>query len=183
LQNPDFVVDPFHQTKTDLVLWMTVGGNTLPMGFNHLSELPVRLQTLPFQAVFPALDMDVSWEVKINETVIAQGSNTKYGYSPIWGGGRSGLAIGTVSTEKGKEYTLYVFTKNVSSDWNQGNPYIEVGLHPSKLEGYLVLQRFGLIIACSFGVVLVVVALIYVVAKRKMASNKPFQTDAAKLRG
>ena len=128
-------------------------------------------------------DIDVSWEVKVNEAVIAQGSNSKYGYSPIWGGDRSGLVIGTVSTEKGKEYTLHIFTKNVSSDWNQGNPYIEVGLHPSKLEGYLVLQIFGLIIACSFGVVLVVVVLFYDVAKRKMASNKPFQTDAENPRG
>ena len=122
-------------------------------------------------------DIDVLWEVKVDEAVIAQGSNTKFGYSPIWGGGRSGLAIGTVSAEKGNEYTLYVFTKNVSSDWNQADPYIEVGLHPSKLEGYLVLQIVGLLVASVFGVVLLVVALIYVVATRKTTSNNAPQSS------
>ncbi len=39
---------------------MTVGGNTLPMGFNQFGELPVRFQTLPFQAVFPALEEGTS---------------------------------------------------------------------------------------------------------------------------
>lgn len=120
-------------------------------------------------------DIDVLWEVKVDEAVIAQGSNTKYGYSPIWGGGRSGLVIGTVSAEKGKEYNLYVFTKNTSSDWNQADPYVEVGLHPSKLEGYLALQIVGLLIASVFGVILLVVALVYVVTKRKMASNNASQ--------
>ena len=88
--------------------------------------------------------INVSWEVKNNGAVIAQGSNTNYGYSPIWGGGRSGLDIGTFSAEKGQEYTLSIFTKNISNDWNLAKPYIEVGLHPNKLETYLVLQLLGL---------------------------------------
>jgi len=58
LQHPDLVVDPFDQAKADLVIRMTVGGNTFPMGFNQLSKLPVRFQALPFQAVFPALEED-----------------------------------------------------------------------------------------------------------------------------
>ena len=116
--------------------------------------------------------IDVSWEVKDNEAVIAQGSNTKFGYSPIWGGGRSGLAIGTVRAEKGKEYTLSVFTRNASSDWNLAKPYIEVGLHPNKLEAYLVLQLFGLIIVSLLGAALVVVVF---VGKRYMASSKATQ--------
>jgi len=113
--------------------------------------------------------IDVSWVIKDNEVVIAQGSNTKYGYSPIWGGGRSGLAIGTVSADKGKEYSLFVFTKNTSSDWNLAKPYVEVGLHPSKLESYLVLQLFGILIMSVFGVTLIIAVF---VGKRNMASNK-----------
>ncbi len=35
---------------------MTIGGNAIPMGFNQLGKLPIRLQSLPFQAVFPALE-------------------------------------------------------------------------------------------------------------------------------
>ena len=56
MQNPDFVVDAFDQSKTDFVLWMTIGGNAIPMGFNQLGKLPIRLQSLPFQAVFPTLE-------------------------------------------------------------------------------------------------------------------------------
>jgi len=112
--------------------------------------------------------LDVSWEVKDNEAVIAQDSNTKYGYSPIWGGGRSGLAIGTISAEKGKEYSLFVYTKNTSTDWNLAKPYVAVGLHPNKLEGYLVLQLLGILILSVFGVALVIVLFF---GKRSMASK------------
>jgi hypothetical protein len=56
LQNTNLVVDAFNQTETHFVLGIAVGGNTLPMGFNQLGELPVRFQTLPFQAVFPAFE-------------------------------------------------------------------------------------------------------------------------------
>ena len=85
-------------------------------------------------------EIELSWLVKNNGAVIAQGSNTKYGYSPIWGGGHSGLTVGTISAEKGNEYSLSISTNNVSSDWNDASPYVEVELHPAKLENYLVLQ-------------------------------------------
>ncbi len=111
-------------------------------------------------------NIDVSWKVTLDEAVIAQGSITQYGYSPIRGGGRSGLAIGSFSAEKGNEYTLDIVTKNKSIDWNQADPYIEVGLHPAKLEGYLVLQIFGLLIVSALGIVLMVMTLIFFVAKR-----------------
>jgi len=124
-------------------------------------------------------EIDLSWEVKLDDSVIARGSNTEYGYSPVWNDYRSGLSIGTVSAERGNEYTLSVFTKNVSSDWNQAEPYVEVGLHPAKLEGYLVLQLFGLLIVSVLGVVLVIVLLLHYVSKRKMASNNRLQVDAA----
>ena len=121
--------------------------------------------------------INVSWEVINNGAIIAQGSNTSYGYSPIWGGGRSGLDIGTFSAEKGQEYTLSIFTKNISNDWNLAKPYIEVGLHPNKLESYLALQLLGLLFVSLFGVLLVIVLLLHVVGKRRTASNKaPQQT-------
>lgn len=120
-------------------------------------------------------DIKVSWEVTRNGVVIAQGSNTEYGYSPIWGDGHSGLTIGTVTADKGHQYTLSIFTNNVSPDWNLAKPYVEVGLHPSKLEGYLVLQLLGLIVVSALGVVLVVLVLIYLVGKRRAASNKASQ--------
>lgn len=124
-------------------------------------------------------EIDLSWEVKANESVIAHGSNKEYGYSPIWNDYSSGLAIGTVTAERGVEYILSVFTHNISYDWNQAEPHVEVGLHPVKLEGYLVLQIFGLLITSVFGVALVVAALIHFVGKRNMASNKRLQNDAA----
>ena len=33
---------------------MTIGGNAIPMGFNQLGKLSIRLQSLPFQAVLPS---------------------------------------------------------------------------------------------------------------------------------
>jgi len=56
LQPPDFVVDPFNQSKADFIVRMTVGDNAIPMEFDHRSKLPVRFQALPFQAVFPAIE-------------------------------------------------------------------------------------------------------------------------------
>lgn len=124
-------------------------------------------------------EIDLLFEVKVDDSVIAHGSNTEYGYSPIWNDHRSGLAIGTVNAERGKVYTLSVFTKNVSTDWNQTEPYVEVGLHPAKLEGYLVLQIFGLLTVAVFGVVLIITVLLHFISKRNMASNKRLQIDAA----
>jgi hypothetical protein len=115
--------------------------------------------------------IEVSWTVKTNDSVVAQGSNKEYGYSPIMGGGHSGLAIGTVSAEKGKEYHLSVSTKNVSADWNKVAPYVEVGLHPAKLESYIVLQLFGALITTLFAVILIVVAALHFISKSRSASN------------
>ena len=56
MENPDFVVHPFDQSQTDFVLGMTVGGNAIPMGGNQLGKLPIWLQSLPVQAVLPALE-------------------------------------------------------------------------------------------------------------------------------
>ena len=39
---------------------MTIGDNTIPMGFNQPGKLPIRLQSLPFQALFPALEEGTS---------------------------------------------------------------------------------------------------------------------------
>ena len=36
------------------MLWMTIGGNAIPMGFNQLGKPSIRLQSLPFQAVLPS---------------------------------------------------------------------------------------------------------------------------------
>ena len=39
---------------------MTVGGDTIPMGLNHTGELLVRMQALPFEAVFPTSEKGAS---------------------------------------------------------------------------------------------------------------------------
>ena len=56
MEHPDLVIDPFNKSETDFVFGMTIGGDPIPVGFNHCSELPVRLQSLPLQAVLPALE-------------------------------------------------------------------------------------------------------------------------------
>ena len=122
--------------------------------------------------------IDVSWSVKTNGSVIAQDSNKEYGYSPIMGSGSLGLVIGSVSAEKGNEYYLSVSTNNVSTDWNKAAPYVEVGLHPAKLESYIVLQLFGILITAVFAMLLVVVSIFHFIGKSRTASNKASKPTA-----
>ena len=58
MEHPDFVIDPFDQSKTDSVPWTTIGRNALPVGVNQRRKLAIRLQSLPPQAVLPALEKD-----------------------------------------------------------------------------------------------------------------------------
>ena len=103
--------------------------------------------------------INVAWSIEANKSFLSRGSNTMFGYSPILGAGRSGLTIGTIKAEKGKDYTLTISTHNKGNDWNLAEPYIEVGLHPSKLENYGVLAIFGFLLISIFGIVFLVLAL------------------------
>jgi hypothetical protein len=39
LDHPDLVVETLDEAKRDLVLWLTVGGDPIPMTIDHLGEL------------------------------------------------------------------------------------------------------------------------------------------------
>ena len=56
LDDADFVVQSFHESKRDLVLWLAVSGDSVPMPIDHLSELLVGLEPLPLQARAPVLE-------------------------------------------------------------------------------------------------------------------------------
>lgn len=56
LKDPDLVVQALDETKSDLVHWLTVGGNAIPMSVDHLSKLLVRFQPLLLQARPPILE-------------------------------------------------------------------------------------------------------------------------------
>lgn len=55
LKDPDLVVQALDETKGDLVLWLTVGSNAIPMPLDHLGEFLMGLQPLPLQARPPVL--------------------------------------------------------------------------------------------------------------------------------
>ena len=86
--------------------------------------------------------IDIAWSVTSNRTLVAQGSSTQFGYSPIWGGGYSGLVVGTFEGEKGSPYLLHVTSRHGDSSWDRCEPVVAVGLHPAQLEylmGYLLI--------------------------------------------
>ncbi len=122
--------------------------------------------------------ISIRWVIDSGGTVIAQGSSGEFGYSPIFSRSHSGLTIGAFEAEKDHTYTLTVTTINESSDWNKTEPYIEVGLHPNKLESYLGLQIFGFIFIVVFGVLLLVTSIMAIRSRRSTASNNSLQPTA-----
>ena len=56
LDDPDFVFHAFHETKRDLVLWLAICSDSIPMPINHFSKPLVGLQALPLQAGAPVLE-------------------------------------------------------------------------------------------------------------------------------
>ncbi len=97
--------------------------------------------------------IDIEWSVQDGGEIIAHDSNKSYGYSPIWGGGFSGLSIGEVTVQRGKSYTLLLYVNNSNSSWNVTKPSIEVGLHPARLEyliSYIIYGVLLLIICAPF---------------------------------
>ena len=120
-------------------------------------------------------EVEVAWKVESDSSVIGGGSNTEFGYSPIWSGSSWGLSIGTVNANEEVEYTLSVFTKNVSSDWNRTDPYVEVGLHPNRLEGFLVIGIYGFLLLILSGIPLAFLVVLQIVRKRRQAFNQSLQ--------
>src|SRR5262249_46235978 len=55
LDDPDFIVQAFDEPQSHFVLWVTIGGNPLPVALNQLRKLFVGLQALPLQGRSPIL--------------------------------------------------------------------------------------------------------------------------------
>ena len=109
--------------------------------------------------------LNISWELNTKNSFLTKGSNSEYGYSPIFGKNHSGLTIGRIDAKKYNNYQLTIKTHNNSENWNQAEPYIEVGLHPADLEGYLVLQILGALFIVIFSISLFIYAPIYKIKK------------------
>src|SRR3546814_20155374 len=56
LDDPDRVVQSYHQAEADLVVGVAVRGDAVPVSFDHPHELLIWLQPLPAQALLPALE-------------------------------------------------------------------------------------------------------------------------------
>src|SRR4030042_3111150 len=56
LNHPDLVVEALDKAQRDLVLWETVGCDSLPVAVDHLGEFLERFQFLPFQGRTPILE-------------------------------------------------------------------------------------------------------------------------------
>lgn len=114
--------------------------------------------------------IDVSWKVAGRDRLVGEGSNLQYGYSPIFGKDKWGLTIGSFFAERGKDYTLSVTVNKANPEWDKITPRVKVGLHPSKLEGYLAVQLLAVPVFIALAIALVVVLLIWLVRKSRMAS-------------
>jgi hypothetical protein len=47
LDDQDLVVESFNEARRDFVLRFAIGGDSVPMTIDHISELLIRLQPLP----------------------------------------------------------------------------------------------------------------------------------------
>src|SRR5262249_44905341 len=55
LDDSDLVVEPFHEAQRDFILWLAIGGESVPMTIDHVGELLVGFQSLPFERRAPVL--------------------------------------------------------------------------------------------------------------------------------
>jgi hypothetical protein len=55
LDDPDFVVETFHEAQGELVLGLAEGRDAIPVPIDHLGELLVRSERLPLQRGTPVL--------------------------------------------------------------------------------------------------------------------------------
>src|SRR5450755_2953748 len=56
LDDADLVIQALHEAEGDLVLWPAVGGDPVPMSFDHRGEFLIRLESLPLQTRSPVLE-------------------------------------------------------------------------------------------------------------------------------
>jgi len=55
LDDADFVVEAFDEAEGDFVFRLAIGGDAVPMFFDHLGKLLVRGKTLPAKLSFPVV--------------------------------------------------------------------------------------------------------------------------------
>ena len=56
MDDTDLIIESLNEAERDLVLGLTVRRDSIPMAINHLSELLVRCQPLPLEAIAPVLE-------------------------------------------------------------------------------------------------------------------------------
>jgi hypothetical protein len=56
LDDADLVVEAFHEAERDLVLGLAIGSDSVLMAIDHLGELLVGTQPLPFESGAPVLE-------------------------------------------------------------------------------------------------------------------------------
>lgn len=86
---------------------------------------------------------DVYVQARAHGDVVANGSSKQEKYSPIWGGGYSGLAIGRFEASRGTTYTLDLNSRGADPSWDRCEPVVEIALHPADLEYLLGYTLMG----------------------------------------
>ena len=56
LDDADLVVEPLHESERDLVLWLAISGDPIPMTIDDFGELLVGRKPLPLQARPPVVE-------------------------------------------------------------------------------------------------------------------------------
>ncbi|MBN1384681.1 MAG: hypothetical protein JW983_07375 [Elusimicrobia bacterium] len=109
--------------------------------------------------------IDVGWNVKRKDKVIASGSNKEYGYSHIFGRDYTGIVIGRFFAKKNKKYELSLLVNSVNPEWDICMPHVEVGLHPAKWEYLSVFPIISKYIFIFSMVVLFIIVLVELIEK------------------
>ena len=56
LKHADFIIQTFDEAERDLILRLAVGGDAIPVSLDHVSEVLVGFQALPFELRPPVLE-------------------------------------------------------------------------------------------------------------------------------
>jgi hypothetical protein len=97
--------------------------------------------------------LEVTWEMSQGDVIIARGTSRDAGYS-TFSGETLGATIGTVAARTGRTYQLRVTPRNIEPRWNELHPFVEVRLHPAKLEYRIVDFFLGIALCVLSGAVL-----------------------------
>jgi hypothetical protein len=104
--------------------------------------------------------VQVEWEVRAGDGLVAEGSSSEYGYSPFLSNEGRGLVIGRFRGNFGRSYILRLRSNNPSPELDRCDPGVAAALHPSSLEYLMWYSYVGVALLLATGPALLAIVVI-----------------------